>query len=128
MIQKNHFILYVKDQNLSVEFYSQLLDLEPILNVPGMAEFSLTDNSILGLMPIKGIEKLLENKITVSTKNDNEVKAELYLVVNNIDSYLERANLLNAEILSESKERDWGHKVAYLLDPDKHIVAFAEVI
>ena len=127
MIQKSHFILYVQDQNISVEFYSQLLDLKPILNVPGMAEFSLAENSILGLMPIKGIEKLLENKITVSSKNDNEVKAELYLVVNNINSYLERANLLNAEILSESKERDWGHKAAYLLDPDKHIVAIAEV-
>ena len=128
MIKKNHLILYVKDQNLSTEFYSKLLNQQPSLNVPGMTEFSLSENSILGLMPIKGIENLLENKIEVASKNDKKVKAELYLVVDQIDKYLERANSLKAEIVSVVKVRDWGHKVAYLLDPDKYIVAIAELM
>ncbi|MDZ7623128.1 MAG: hypothetical protein U5J96_01590 [Ignavibacteriaceae bacterium] len=79
-------------------------------------------------MPIKSIETLLENRIQVASKTDNKVKAELYLVTDAIDKYLERAKLLEAEILSYAKERDWGHKVAYLLDPDKHIIAIAELI
>lgn len=128
MIKKSHFILYVKDQNVSAEFYSKLLNQKPILDVPGMTEFSLSENSILGLMPIKGIETLLENRIEVASKTDKKVKAELYLVVNEIEKYLERAKLLEAEILSFAKERDWGHNVAYLLDPDQHIIAIAEVL
>jgi SAM-dependent methyltransferase len=72
--------MHKKEANLSTEFYSKLLDKQPILNVPGMTEFSLSENSILGLMPIKGIETLLENRINVASKTDNKVKAELYLV------------------------------------------------
>ncbi len=51
MISKSHFILYVEDQSKSTEFYSKLLNQNPTLNVPGMTEFKLTDNSVLGLMP-----------------------------------------------------------------------------
>jgi hypothetical protein len=113
---------------MSTEFYAKLLDKQPILNVPGMTEFSLSENSILGLMPIKSIETLLENRIEAASKNDNKVKAELYLVTDAIDKYLERAKLLKAEILSYTKKRDWGHKAAYLLDPDNNVIGIAETI
>ena len=128
MIKKSHFILYVKDQKLSTEFYSKLLNKKPVLDVAGMTEFCLSGNTILGLMPIKGIETLLENRIQIASKTDKNVKAELYLVTNGIDKYLERAKLLDAEIISFAKEMDWGHKVAYLLDPDQYIIAIAELM
>jgi len=40
MIQPQ-FILFVKDQEKSTSFYKSVLDLEPVLNVPGMTEFEL---------------------------------------------------------------------------------------
>ncbi len=53
---KVHFILYVQDQNKSMEFYSKVLSEAPQLHVPGMTEFILNDKSVLGLMPTTGIK------------------------------------------------------------------------
>jgi PhnB protein len=128
MIKKSQFILYVENQSVSTEFYSKLLNQEPILNVPGMTEFKLTENSILGLIPVKGIKKLLENKIETSITLEDNVKSELYILVDNIEEYFNRAISLKVTVLSEIKERDWGHRVAYFLDLDNYIVALAEEI
>ena len=51
------FILYVADQNRSRNFYAQVLQKEPSLNVPGMTEFDLNETCKLGLMPENGIAK-----------------------------------------------------------------------
>lgn len=128
MITKSHHILYVADQALSTEFYSKLLNQLPHLNVPGMTEFQLTENTILGLMPSKGITKLLENKIETYPSSENKGKSELYLIVDNLNDYYNRAISLKAHFLSEIKEQDWGHKTVYLLDPDSYVIAFAEII
>ncbi|MBU1101272.1 MAG: hypothetical protein KKA84_12800 [Bacteroidetes bacterium] len=128
MINKAHFILYVKDQQLSTEFYSNLLNKKPTLNTPGMTEFQLCENSILGLMPGSGIEKLLENKIEVIISAQVKAKTELYIVVDEVNKYMERAVDLNVQVLSLPQERDWGHKVAYILDLDQHVIGIAEII
>jgi predicted enzyme related to lactoylglutathione lyase len=128
MIIKTHFILYVENQSISIEFYSKLLNQLPILNVPGMTEFNLSENTILGLMSSSGIKKLLDNKIDIYSSSDKAAKAELYIVVDNIQDYYDRALSLKTIVLSEIKERDWGQKVAYFLDPDNYVIAFAENI
>ena len=128
MINKSHFILYVKNQEISTEFYSNFLDLSPTLNVPGMTEFSLSENTVLGLMPEKGIENLLNKKVSVVTNTNKSIKAEIYLVVNSIDQYVERAKKYSIKILSEAENRDWGDRAAYFLDPDQHVIAIAEKI
>ena len=48
------FILYIADQERSKNFYSQVLGTEPVLHVPGMTEFQLTESAKLGLMPETG--------------------------------------------------------------------------
>ncbi|HWU42443.1 MAG TPA: hypothetical protein VN132_03360 [Bdellovibrio sp.] len=53
---KCNFIFYVHNQAASVQFYKTVLGQEPILDVPGMAEFQLSTESVLGLMPEKGIK------------------------------------------------------------------------
>ena len=128
MISKSHFILYVENQSESTEFYSKLLNQEPTLNVPGMTEFKLTEKSVLGLMPSRGIKKLLKNKIDTLVKSDNIIKSELYLIVKNIEEYIQRVASEKIKILSELKERDWNHKVIYLLDPDNYVIALAELM
>ena len=60
---KSHFILYVTDQARSTAFYSYVLECDPSLNVHGMTEFSLAENTILGLMPVSGIRRLLGNRL-----------------------------------------------------------------
>lgn len=126
MIKKSHTVFYVDDQESSTDFYSKLLDQKPNLHVPGMTEFSVTNNSILGLMPASGIKKLLKDKIEQPNKINDQPRAELYLIVENIGEYINRAKKMNVKLLDELKERDWGHRVIYYEDIDGYIIAFAE--
>jgi catechol 2,3-dioxygenase-like lactoylglutathione lyase family enzyme len=63
----NHFILYVQDQERSTAFYAEVLGMPPELNVPGMTEFRLSTETILGLMPSAGIERILGAEVGNAT-------------------------------------------------------------
>jgi len=53
-------------------------------------------------------------------------RAKVYLVLESAAGYYERALQKGGTGLSDLAVRDWGHKVAYCLDPDGHVLAFAE--
>lgn len=58
-INKAQVILYVAHQIRSRDFYAAVLGTEPVLDVPGMTEFELTDDLKLGLMPENGSRRSL---------------------------------------------------------------------
>lgn len=120
------FILYVADQEKSKNFYSVLLDKEPALDVPGMTEFSLDDKTKLGLMPESGINKILAGKTSNPAEGNGIPRCEIYLRSYSITNLYHNAIKAGAKIISEPLARDWGDKVAYVADPDGHIIAFAE--
>jgi lactoylglutathione lyase len=120
------FILYVADQQASKEFYSLLLDLEPVLDVPGMTEFQLTTSVKLGLMPSDGIAKIIQDTLPHPKMADGIPRCELYLTTDQIYQFIERAEKLNAKIVSPLEDRTWGERVVYFADPDGHLIAFAE--
>jgi lactoylglutathione lyase len=122
------FILYVRDQRRSRDFYSIILDKEPSLDVPGMTEFVLSENVVLGLMPEHNIEKLLGNKVPNPASGGGIPRCELYLITYFPDVLLEKAVGAGAIPVSDAQDRDWGHRVAYCADPDGHIIAFAKPI
>ena len=74
-------ILYVKDQQLSTHFYTEVLGKQPALNVPGMTEFQLADNLKLGLMPETGIQKILANKTPHPASGNGIPRCELYILI-----------------------------------------------
>jgi catechol 2,3-dioxygenase-like lactoylglutathione lyase family enzyme len=121
-----HMILYVEDQQRSTSFYQHVLGMEPSLHVKGMTEFHLTDSCILGLMPISGIKRLLGTALPDPSAGTGIPRAELYLCVEDASAYHKIALANGAIELSNLKERDWGHSVAYSLDLDGHVLAFAE--
>lgn len=123
---KTHFILYVADQAQSTAFYSAVLEVKPTLNVPGMTEFSLSDNTILGLMPEAGAQRLFADAITPPTPARRSPRAEIYLVVEDPDDYHLRAIQNGAREISKMQARDWGHVAAYSIDPDGYVIAFAK--
>lgn len=125
---KAQFILYVKDQTRSKNFYQSLLQIKPVLDVPGITEFELSAECKLGLMPEDGIAKILSDKVTHPSKGAGIPRCELYLSVDNIQQYFDRAVELSAKLISEIQNRDWGDKACYFADPDGHIIAFAEKI
>lgn len=122
---KVHFILYVSDQERSTAFYSEVLGEPPTLNVPGMTEFRLEDSTVLGLMPETGIVNLLGPAILNPALVRGVPRSEVYLVVENPAAFHARAIAAGAHELSRLALRDWGHRAAYCLDPDGHVLAFA---
>ncbi len=128
MLCGKHFILYVADQRKSTDFYSVILGFKPRLDVPGMTEFDLGGDTILGLMPETGIKKLLGDKIKDPSAGREFPRAEIYLVMNDAPGAMARALEYNAKLLSPIQQRDWGHKAGYVQDLDGHILAFAEEV
>ena len=118
-----NFILYVKDQARSREFYAASLGLAPRLDVPGMTEFELGPGCVLGLMPEKGIKRLLPGM--PDPEGGRAPRAEVYLTVPEPAACHARALAAGARELSPLAPRDWGDKAAYSLDPDGHVLAFA---
>ncbi|MFN8613639.1 MAG: VOC family protein [Vulcanimicrobiota bacterium] len=116
-----HFILYVQDQALSTRFYQKVLGRPPRLDVPGMSEFELVDGAILGLMPEQGAQSLLQIETRPAT-----TRCELYLVLSDLHGALRRALEAGGTLLQPAESRDWGERVAYLRDPDGHVLALAE--
>lgn len=121
------FILYVADQERSTKFYSELLLMEPSLNVPGMTEFRLSSSCKLGLMPEQGIEKILSPKMKRPELGNGIPRCELYLKLDNAEEFHNRGIELGAEEISEFQVRDWGDSVGYLADVDGHVIAFAKL-
>lgn len=125
-VTKTLFILYVHDQAKSTAFYAAVLDQDPTLNVPGMTEFTLAEQCVLGLMPETGIKRLLGNRLPDPAQATGVPRAEIYLYVADPAIYHQRALAAGAVALSGLERRDWGDRAAYSLDPDGHVLAFAE--
>ena len=127
-MQATHFILYVADQAAAAAFYRAVLGVKPQLDVPGMTEFPLPGGAVLGLMPEKGIAKLLGLDVPHAGAGDAQARAELYLVVPHPQAYIDRAIAAGARPLSPLQPRDWGHEAGYVLDDNHHVLGFARVI
>lgn len=125
-IQLFEFILYVADQKRSRDFYSNILRMQPQLDVPGMTEFTLNENLKLGLMPETGIAKILEAKTPHPSSGSGIPRCELYLYVDDVEAEFINAIKGGAVVISPIEERNWGEVVGYLTDPDGHIIAFAK--
>lgn len=122
------FILYVSNQEKSKTFYADLLNKQPILHVPGMTEFLLSENTKLGLMPENGIVKILGTATPHPNLGNGIPRCELYLKVKNAQNYMERGLKNGAVLISPLQYRDWGDNVGYLLDLDGHVIAFADLV
>ena len=121
-----YFIFYVSDQDKSAAYYKEVLGDEPIFEVPGITEFRLREGSVLGLIPIDSAKRLIGERVFPSMSS--VPKEELYLVVNDPDGHHDRAVRCGARELSPMQLRDWGHRAAYSVDPDGHVLAFAEKV
>jgi uncharacterized glyoxalase superfamily protein PhnB len=120
-----NFILFVRDQEASTQFYKTVFAKEPSLNVPGMTEFKLAEKCTLGLMPEKGIKNILGSAIKDPETTSGIARSELYLTVPEPKMHMDRAINAGGRILSEVKSRNWGDLAGYVADPDGHVIAFA---
>src|SRR4051794_10877649 len=110
-----HVILYVADQKRARDFYAAVFDQPPKLDVPGMTEFTLGPDYVLGLMPAAGIRRLLGDTLPDPDRAAGIPRCELYLVVGDAAQSHARALRAGATELSPLAGRDWGHRAAYSL-------------
>lgn len=120
-------IFYVASQERSKLFYKSVFEREPLLDVPGMTEFFISEHLLLGLMPESGIATILGDKMPAPQIGNGIPRAELYIFVPNPHAHYERAIANGAKPISELQIRNWGDEVAYCADPDGHILAFASL-
>ncbi len=120
------FILFVRDQRAAARFYASVLDVQPSLDVPGMTEFVLGASCKLGLMPARGIQKLLGDALPDMEPAHGIPRSELYLLVDDPEARHRKALEHGATELSPLAARDWGDLAAYSLDPDGHLLVFAK--
>lgn len=125
-IPKIMIILYVRNQRISKEFYCKVLKREPLVDVPGMTEFELGENILMGLMPNDGMARILGEKMPHPDTGYGIPRCELYLPVTDPDDGLRKLVEYGGKCISEGSLRNWGHHVAYGADPDEHIIAFAK--
>lgn len=125
MTGQAEFILYVTSQAEAAAFWGAVLGCSPALDVPGMTEFTLNHGAVLGLMPETGIRALLGSALPDPARARGIPRCELYLLVDDPASYHARALTAGARELSPLSQRSWGDQVAYCLDPDCHVIAFA---
>lgn len=122
------FIIYVSKQEESRKFYEKILNQKPVLDVPGMTEFQINEHTKLGLMPEKGIAKILKDKTPNPESGNGIPRCELYIYTDNPEENIELAIKSGAKEISKYQSRDWGDYAGYVSDPDGHIVAFAKKI
>jgi len=123
-MKEAYFLFYVSDQARSAAYYRKVFDREPILDVPGITEFRLLDDTVLAVMPVDSAKRLLGE--THFSSPGDAPRAEVYLVVDDPLAYHRRALESGGVEVSPWQQRDWGHRAAYSLDPDGHVLAFAE--
>ena len=128
MYRQIEIIFYVSDQYRSRGFYENLLGMAPVLDVPGMAEFELQQGVKLGLMPEGGIAKIITPALPHPQEGSGIPRCELYLFVEDTAAAYTNALTAGARAISPAMDRDWGHRVAYVADPDGHVIAFAQEI
>lgn len=126
MYTKLEIILYVSDLYRSRGFYENLLGMAPVLDVPAMTEFELMPGVKLGLMPEGGIARIITPALPHPNEATGIPRCELYLSVEDVEAACKNALDCGAKPISPVLDRDWGDRVAYVADPDGHVIAFAQ--
>ena len=122
---KCNTILYVRDQKRATMFYKTVLCMSPTLDVPGMTEFQISKDHVLGLMPEAGIKRLLGDRLPDPVSERTVPRAEIYLTVEDPERHHVLALENGANELSPFEKRNWGDFAAYSLDLDGHVLVFA---
>lgn len=92
---------------------------------PGDFIVALPGAGIPGLMPEAAIERLLGPQLPRPSSAPRIPRAEIYLVVPDAEGCHARAVAAGAVEPSARRLRSWGHRAAYSLDLDGHVLAFA---
>ena len=81
-----------------------------------------------GLDVGKGTKRLLGERLPDPAAGRRIPRLELYLLIDDPQAHHQRALDAGVVELGAMAVRDWAHRAAYNLDPDGHVLVFAEPI
>jgi hypothetical protein len=122
MITTAQLILYVQDERERATVYPGALAPAPSFHAPGMTEFQLTEDWVLGLMPVAAVRRLLDERLPNPSRAAAVPRARLHLPGDGPATHQHRAVAAGAVELSGLHERNWGDMGACPLDLDGHLV------
>jgi predicted enzyme related to lactoylglutathione lyase len=123
--QSMMIVIFVKNQEKSRDFYMEVLGMEPFMDVPGVTEFKLDDNMLLGIMPSEGVKNMMDIKTINHWEAGETPKCQIYLPVDEPDEYYNRAIKAGGIGIIEGKSTPWGGYICYCMDLDGNLLAFA---
>jgi lactoylglutathione lyase len=122
MKRVDYVIFYVKDLEGSIAFYRDVVGLPFKFAESGYAEF-ITEGAKFALYEKARLPGLIGREASGGGPS-----AEVAFVVEDVDAEARRLGKLKIEILSGPVDRPWGHRTLHFLDPDGHVVEFAQEI
>ncbi|NNC95002.1 MAG: VOC family protein [Chitinophagales bacterium] len=120
------FVIYVKDISKSRKFYSELFGSEPSIDKPNYVEIPINNHFKLGIVSEESIVRVLGTKVPHPMIANGIPRNEIYLIVDHPEVLFEKAIKGGAEEISRLSRRSWGHLVAYAMDFDGNVLAFAD--
>jgi lactoylglutathione lyase len=117
----DYVILYVGDLDRAVGFYRDVVGLPFKFADAGYAEFA-TPNLKFGLYERGRLPELLGREVA----GGGDPAGEILFLVDDVDAEAERLRAAGVEILSGPIDRPWDQRTLHFLDPDAHVVEFAQ--
>ena len=118
----DYVILYVRNLDVSIAFYRDVVGLPFKFRQSTYAEFA-TDGTKFALFEQSAVPDLIGRPVT-----EGGPSGEVAFVLDDVDAEAERLSAAGVPILSPPVDRPWGHRTLYVLDPDEHVVEFAQEI
>ncbi|HYH28111.1 MAG TPA: VOC family protein [Actinomycetota bacterium] len=125
MDRLDYVIRYVRDLEVAVAFYRDVLGLPFRFVRNGYAEFALS-NCKLGLYERAKLPELVGSD--VPTQRPSAAGTELLFLVEDVDAEAERIRRAGGAILNGPVDRPWGHRTCHVQDPDGEVVELAQEI
>ncbi len=118
----DYVILFVNDIQRSIAFYRDVVGLPFKFTEAGYAEFA-TEGTKFALYERARLPWLIGREGVAGGPF-----GEVAFLVEDVDAEAERVRGASAAILSGPVDRPWGHRTLHVLDPDGHVVEFAQEI
>lgn len=116
MILKNT-LLVVKDIDVSVKFYKDVLNLDVILDFG--ANKTLTGGLVL--QTVDTYIQFIDKKISFGGNS-----MEIYFEEDDFDGFINRLKKFDIDYVHKIKKHSWGQRVIRFYDPDQHIIEVGE--
>lgn len=116
-LSMRYIILYVSDQEKSIEFYRDQLGLPVRAEHGTYIEFD-TGSTILAINTKEFVRELLEFPVPDQTSHSFEIG----FVVEDVETTIKTLESQGVPVLMKPTKKPWGQTVAYVSDPDGHYI------